>query len=235
MNTLKLFISRYKIILLILVCSCFGLILLIDPLRHLYTLLADREAVKGFIQSWGASAPLIFILIQVLQVIFAPVPGEVSGFVGGYLFGAAKGFIYSSVGLALGSVINFWIGRILGYRFVRKLIPPANLEKMDRFISHQGIIVLLVFFMFPGFPKDYLCLFLGLTALPFNIFIIMASLGRMPGTLMLSLQGQFLYQQSYWMFIVILFIGLAVAGIAIKYKTAVYQWAERENKKQSIK
>jgi len=168
-------------------------------------------------------------------VIFAPVPGEVSGLVGGYLFGALKGFIYSSIGLSIGSAVNFWIGRILGDRFVRKIIPPANLEKLDAFISHQGIIVLLVFFIFPGFPKDYLCFFLGLTALPFNIFILLATIGRMPGTLMLSLQGKFLYHRNYWTFAVILLAGAALVAVAIKYKTAIYRWADRENKRKSFK
>lgn len=235
MSKLKIFIGQYKIGLLIAAGSCVGLIFLYDPLRQLYHVLADREAVKGYIASWGASAPLIFILIQVLQVIIAPVPGEVSGFVGGYLFGALKGFFYSSIGLTIGSVVNFWIGRILGYRFVRKLIPPAHLEKLDAFISHQGIIVLLVLFIFPGFPKDYLCLFLGLTTLPFNIFFVLAAFGRMPGTLMLSIQGQFLYHRNYLTFLLILFVGAVAAGIAARYKEAIYRWAERENKRQSSK
>ena len=82
----------------------------------------------------------------------------------------------------MGSWINFAIGRFLGKRFVRRWIPAAKLERFNRLLKRQGIIVLLILFIFPGFPKDYLCLFLGLTAIPRNVFLVIASIGRMPGT-----------------------------------------------------
>jgi len=226
------FIRRYGIGLLI--AGLLGVIVwwFYDPLLAFYHTLADRETIKQYVASWGAFAPVIFILIQILQVIFAPVPGEVTGFVGGYLFGAVKGFVFSSIGLAVGSAVNFWIGRFFGYRLVRKLIPPAHLQKLDAFMAHQGIIILLLIFMFPGFPKDYLCLFLGLTALPFNIFILLAAFGRMPGTLMLSLQGQLLFTRNYWASGVILLVCLGIAVITVTYKEAIYRWVERKSKKK---
>jgi uncharacterized membrane protein YdjX (TVP38/TMEM64 family) len=229
------FFKQYAIWLLIAGLTGIVVFCCFDPMLRLYHLLADRQAVKGYIESWGSSAPLVFILIQVLQVMLAPVPGEVSGFVGGYLFGALNGFIYSSIGLAMGSAINFWIGRMLGNRFVRKMIPAAQLNKLDQFISHQGIVVLLICFIFPGFPKDYLCLFLGLTTLPFNIFILLAAVGRMPGTLMLSLQGNLLYRQNYWSLGAILLICALAVWLAVKYKTFIYRWVERENMPKNLK
>jgi len=164
-------------------------------------------------------------------VIFAPVPGEISGFVGGYVFGATWGFIYSSVGLAAGSAINFGIGRALGFRFIRKIIPPEKLEKFDRFFTHQGVIVLLSMFLFPGFPKDYLSLFLGATALPFKLFILLAGFGRMPGTLMLSVQGEFLSAKKYGLLAGVVLVSLMVVVIAVKYRNVLYRWAEANNKK----
>jgi uncharacterized membrane protein YdjX (TVP38/TMEM64 family) len=235
MNSIANFFKQYGIWLLIAGLVGVGVLWFFDPILRLYHILADRQAVKGYIQSWGPYAPLVFILAQVLQVMLAPVPGEVSGFVGGYLFGAFKGFVYSSIGLAIGSATNFWIGRMLGRRFVRKLIPAGQLEKLDRFISHQGIVVLMVCFIFPGFPKDYLCLFLGLTALPFNMFILLAALGRMPGTLMLSFQGSLLYGQNYWTFAAIAMICLVAVWFGVKYKAGIYRWVERQNKPKILK
>jgi len=168
--------------------------------------------------------------LQIAQVIFAPIPGELSGFVGGYVFGATWGFIYSSIGLAAGSAINFGIGRILGFRYIRKIIPTKNLEKFDRFVTHQGVIVLLCMFLFPGFPKDYLCIFLGAAALPFKMFILMAGFGRMPGTLMLSIQGEFLMEKRYGLLGGVVLISLMIVLIAVRYRHLLYQWAESNNK-----
>ena len=162
-----------------------------EKISDLYRLFSDREQIRLLISSFGASAPPVFILIQILQVIFAPVPGEATGFIGGYLFGALPGFIYSSIGLTAGSWLNFLIGRFLGERFVRKRIPSHKFQKIDRLVKRQGVIIVFILFLFPGFPKDYLCLALGLSTLPTKIFILLAGIGRMPGTLALSLQGAF--------------------------------------------
>jgi uncharacterized membrane protein YdjX (TVP38/TMEM64 family) len=225
------FIIKYKFQLLLTICAVLAVVIFRQSLVELYFILTDREGIKDFIVSCGAAAPFVFIGFQVLQVLFAPVPGEISGFVGGYLFGAGLGFMYSSIGLAVGSVINFWIGRILGYRFVRRMIPKAKLEKFDTFISHQGVLVLLALFIFPGFPKDYLCLFLGITALPFKIFVLLAAFGRMPGTLILSLQGEFLFAQNYGVLAGIGLICLIIVGLAIRYRKSVYGWIESVNRR----
>lgn len=225
------FIIKYKFQLFLTICAVLACVIFRNHLIELYYILTDRECIKEFIVSCGAAAPFVFMGFQVLQVIFAPVPGEFSGFVGGYLFGAGLGFLYSSIGLAAGSAINFWIGRILGYRYVRRMIPKAKLEKFDTFISHQGVLVLLALFIFPGFPKDYLCLFLGISTLPFKIFILLAGFGRMPGTLILSLQGKLLFAQNYGVLAGIGLICLIIVGLAIRYRTFVYGWMESINRR----
>ena len=194
---------------------------------ELYRFLSDREQIKYLLSSFGTSAPPIFMLIQILQVIFAPVPGEATGFIGGYLFGTLPGFIYSSIGLTAGSWINFIIGRFLGERYVRKLIPSHRFEKIDGLIRRQGIIFLFILFLFPGFPKDYLCLALGLSTLPIKIFILLAGIGRMPGTLALSLQGAFLYEQNYALLGITIGACLILALLCYAYREKIYLWVEK--------
>jgi len=198
-----------------------------------YAVLTDREAIKAYILSWGMAAPVVFTGIQIFQVVLAPIPGEATGFIGGYLFGALNGFLYSSIGLAAGSLINFGIGRVLGKRFVRKLIPASQIRQIDRLVHRQGAIVLFICFLFPGFPKDYLCLFLGISDIPFKLFFVMATFGRMPGTLALSVQGASLYQQQYVLAAVIMAICLISAWLSYRYKDDLYRWIDKMNGKSS--
>ena len=226
---LKLLLGLLLIVILILVVLFRDSIW--ENVYFYYHLLSDRDKVRDFIASFGLGAPLIFMGIQILQVIFAPVPGEATGFIGGYLFGVLQGFIYSSVALAIGSWINFSIGRFLGVRFVRKMIPVDKFEKFDSMLKRQGIIVLFLLFVFPGFPKDYLCLFLGLSTLPLKVFILLVSVGRMPGTFLLSLQGAYLFEENY------VVLGLVAAVCAVLfvviycYRENLYLWIERFNNK----
>jgi uncharacterized membrane protein YdjX (TVP38/TMEM64 family) len=196
-----------------------------------YHIFSDRDQIKIFVASFGRGAPVVFILIQVFQVIFAPIPGEATGFIGGFLFGTVKGFLYSSIGLTAGSWINFSIGRFFGVRFVRKLIPEAHLDRMDKMVRRQGIIVLFILFVIPGFPKDYLCLFLGLTTLPLKVFLILAGIGRMPGTLLLSLQGSYVFEQRYGLFALIMGFCMIIILFAYKYRDPLYRWLEQHNEK----
>jgi uncharacterized membrane protein YdjX (TVP38/TMEM64 family) len=231
---LKLYSWRYKI----LVFCILGVIAFIgsryrgvisELTNSFYDLLTDRDQITSFITSFGALAPLVFVVVQIFQVIFAPFPGEATGFVGGYLFGTLAGFIYSSIGLTLGSVINFLIGRLLGRRYIRKRVPVRYLEKFDGFVKQQGLLVLLVLFIFPGFPKDYLCLFLGLSTLPLKVLTLLAAFGRMPGTFILSLQGASLFEKDYALFGLLLVFCLIVCIIAYRYRENVYQWIEKMN------
>lgn len=202
-----------------------------NGLMTAYRWITNREQVEQFIAVFGSGAPLAFMALQFLQVVLAPVPGEATGFIGGYLFGTVKGFIYSSLALAVGSWVNFAIGRYLGNRFVRRWIPAAKLERFDRLLKRQGVIVLLILFIFPGFPKDYLCLFLGITALPLKAFLLIASIGRMPGTLMLSLQGASVFQKNYAIFAVVFGVTLLAAYLSIRYRESIYRWMEKLNGK----
>ena len=195
-----------------------------------YHLIADPEQVENLKRAWGPiGGPLAFMGLQILQVVLAPFPGEASGFVGGYLFGAMPGLIYSTIGLTIGSIINFTLARVLGRRYVAKWMPADSLERFDRLAKHQGTILFFAFFVFPGFPKDYLCIFLGLTALSFKVFILMAGIGRIPGTLMLSLQGAQVFQRDFTTLAVLIAITLAFVVPAYIWRQRIYAWVDRSD------
>ena len=235
----KTLAGKYKIPIIVVVCALILIgylyrVPLWKTVAYVYDLLTDRDQIKAFVSSFGKYAPLVFITLQILQVLFAPFPGEATGFIGGFLFGTAKGFVYSSIGLTVGSLINFTIGRFLGKRYIRKMIPPNQLDRLDTIVKRQGVIVIFILFVFPGFPKDYLSLFLGLSAIPTQVFIIIAAVGRMPGTLMLSLQGSYVFEQKYGWFALILSICLILVYFAYTYRDDLYEWLERFNKNSDV-
>lgn len=204
---------------------------ILNALIRFYNFSTDREAIKAFLLAYGALAPPLFISIQILQVVLAPIPGEATGFIGGYLFGTFSGFVYSTIGLTLGSWVNFSLGQLLGRRYGKRIIPPRYIERFDTIIKHQGVIVSFILFILPGFPKDYLSIFLGFSGLSIKVFLLIASIGRMPGTFMLSLQGAHVYQQNYKTFLLLFFITLSFTLPVIYYRKQIYRWIENIDKK----
>ena len=157
--------------------------------RFLLRLYTDHEFLRAELHAWGVWAPLVFMVIQVLQVVIAPIPGEVTGFLGGFVFGQGRGFLYSTLGLTAGSLFAFAVGRWLGTALVRRLVSPEVWHRLGFIVEAEGAILCFVLYLIPGFPKDLLCYLFGVSPMPFWVFALTSTLGRMPGTWLLSAQG----------------------------------------------
>jgi uncharacterized membrane protein YdjX (TVP38/TMEM64 family) len=200
-----------------------------------YQFCADKENIRGLLEAAGPLAPLLFILIQALQVVFAPIPGEATGFLGGFLFGAPLGLLYSTIGLTVGSVLAFLLGRWLEKRFVERWVSRETLDKFDFLMEHQGALIAFFLFVLPGFPKDYLCFILGLSPMSFRLFLVIVTVGRLPGTLMLSLQGAKVYEGDWLFTIVLLGLCILLAVIMYYYRETLYQWIRRWEHKNNLR
>jgi uncharacterized membrane protein YdjX (TVP38/TMEM64 family) len=117
-----------------------------DIIRY-YRFFLNPVRLQLFIASFGPYAKVVFVFVQALQVVFAPVPGEVTGFVGGYLFGSISGTIYSTIGLMLGSSLAFGIARGLGIKFVEKVVKKEYINKFNFFITHKGLYITFILFL----------------------------------------------------------------------------------------
>ena len=174
-----------------------------------YRYFFNLKRLKLFVASFGPYAAPVYILLQCMQVVIAPIPGEVTGFVGGLLFGVWEGTLLSTIGLTIGSLIAFSIGRLLGAGFVHRIVKQECIDRFDDFITHKGLYITWMLFILPGFPKDSLCYLLGLTRMKYIDLILLNVLGRLPGTLMLVLQGSAVRRGHYQEFSVYL-VGSAI-------------------------
>ncbi len=178
-----------------------------------YRYFLNPKRLRLFIASFGPFAAVVFVLAQALQVVFAPVPGEVTGFVGGYLFGNVAGTILSTIGLTLGSSLAFGIARMFGLRIVEKIVKKEYIEKFNFFVTHKGLYVSYILFLIPGFPKDSLCWLLGLTHMRFLDFCLMNLFGRLLGTVILTFQGSAVKDERYKFFLVMLIVSAILTVI----------------------
>lgn len=199
-----------------------------DAWAYLVKLQDEKERFRDWIYSYGAWGPVVFVGVQVLQVVFSPIPGELTGFLGGYVYGALTATILSTIGLTIGSFLAFCIGRRLGRPFVEKLIPPKILDKFDFLITNRGAFLAFIFFSIPGFPKDYMCYLLGLSPLGTLTFVIVAFLGRIPGTIMLGVQGAGMYEEQYGMVVALLIVAVVAGAAAVYFQEPLREWLKEK-------
>ena len=66
---------------------------------------------------------------------------------------------------------------------------PQVWERMGFLVEAEGAILCFIIYLIPGLPKDIVCYLFGVSPMPFWVFAVVSTLGRMPGTWALSAQG----------------------------------------------
>ena len=137
----------------------------------------------------GEGSEWLFVLIQVLQVVIAPIPGQAAAFAGGFIFGFWKGWALTTLELLIGSLIAMSLARLLGISLVRKIVPESIIQRFDSVISDGGYMTFFMIFLLPALPDDAVCFLAGLTKLKLLPLSLVCLLGRAPGMAVLSFTG----------------------------------------------
>ncbi|MEL7569935.1 MAG: VTT domain-containing protein, partial [Eubacteriaceae bacterium] len=87
--------------------------------RDMLNIFSKPENIKSYIESKGRWGVLIYIALQILQIVIAVIPGEPIQIAGGYIYGTFKGFLYAEIGIMAGSAIAFFIARKFGITIVK--------------------------------------------------------------------------------------------------------------------
>ncbi len=199
----------------------------------IYLFFEDRNKLVNFITSYPYDE-LVFILLQIVQVVAAPIPGELTGLIGGYLYGPFWGTVYSTIGLTIGSWLAFLLARFFGMPLIEKVVKPETIEKFDHFMEHQGILVSFLLFLIPGFPKDYLCYIMGISRIPTWTFIIIVTAGRFFGTMMLSITGNAARNEQYLILAIIVAAGGIIFIMAYYYRDKLLEILKKNNSQKKL-
>lgn len=198
----------------------------LDDFEGIYS---SSDKLSKFLQSLGPYSPAVFVLLQVSQVIAAPVPGELTGVAGGYVYGQTVGFILSTVGLTLGSWIAFELASILGRPFVERFVRQDVLHKFDFLTTSTGATICFLLFLIPGFPKDYLCYLLGLSRMKLTTFLLVSIIGRIPGTYLLTVQGAKFRDREYYEVVIFAVVSAVILLAAYLYRNKIYRWIKHKH------
>ena len=198
----------------------------IDDFEGIYS---SSDKLGNFLRSLGPYSPAVFVLFQVSQVIAAPFPGELTGVAGGYVYGETLGFILSTIGLTLGSWVAFELASILGRPFVERFVKQYVLHRFDFLTTNTGAAICFLLFLFPGFPKDYLCYVLGLSRMKLATFLFVTIVGRIPGTYFLTMQGASIRNQEYYTAIIFAVVSAVILLIAYLYRGLIFSWMKHRH------
>ena len=181
----------------------------------------NKEKMTDFLNSLGPLSSIGFIFLQAAQVIISPIPGEVTGLIGGFLYGKFLGIVLSTIGLTIGSWAAFILSRSFGRPFAEKFVKKETMARYDYLLHHKGAFLVFLLFLIPGFPKDYLCYILGLGHLTTKEFLIISTIGRFMGTVLLTLGGNYIRHHQYYRFFLLSGIAIVFILLSMVYRDKI--------------
>ncbi|HHV99600.1 MAG TPA: TVP38/TMEM64 family protein [Clostridiaceae bacterium] len=195
----------------------------------------NPERVREMIVEAGAWGPLIFILMQIVQVFFAPIPGQVVGLIGGYLFGPFWGVVYTIIGATIGFTLIFVLVRKLGRPFVEHFVSQRALKKFDHFANEKGVMVFFLIFLLPAFPDDIISFIAGLTTIKISKLILVSLVGRLPGYVILCLTGNGLAYENINFIIATLAVLAILLAVAWWKRKWLYEFVKHKDRISFLK
>lgn len=213
-----------------------SIVLIIALFIVLYFILAKQgwldifssiEALQQYVSGFGIWAPLVFIALQILQVIISPIPGNITTLAGGVLFGFTNGFLLSFAAIFTGSVIAFSLARIFGKPLVIKLVGKDITHKYIDVMSSRQKVVLIFMFILPFFPDDALCLIAGISGISWSFFLVTLLLARPAGILFSALVGSGIINVPVWGWGIIITISIAVMALSVKYSPQINNFMKK--------
>ena len=184
---------------------------------NLASILLHPEKLAEVIGYYGPSG---IVLSQFVQVLIAPIP-PVTPVAGGLLYGPWIGMVFALIGATVASTLAIYLSRRYGRPFVEKFVRESVIEKFDSFTEKTGYTPFIVLFVFPGFPDDALCFIAGLSKLEWKDLAIIASLGRIPGILMLTTVGQSIAETDIILFIASSLTVATVSLVSVRYRKKI--------------
>lgn len=146
------------------------------------------QALAASIQSLGGLGILLYIGILFVAIVIGPIPSTPVTVAAGAIWSPMIAGFYGVIGIYLGSLAAYFIGRTLGRSVVRAL-----LGKVIYFSNHRGEVYLgwLVFVshLLPFVPYDLVSYGAGLSGMSFPIYATACLLGVIPCIFFLTYMG----------------------------------------------
>ena len=223
----------YTIISVLKLLILFGIVIGVPVYIYFtYPELIERfrslDEINKLLKQYKTASIFIYIGLQIFQIIVSVLPGQALQFAAGYAYHFWLGFLFSVIGVALGTVITFYLARLLGKDALHVIFGE---EKFSRFVhtlnSKRSFIVLFVIFLIPGLPKDLITYAAGVSEIRIVPFLLLSLTGRAPAMMGSIMMGSMFYKESYTGLVILgaAAVILFVAGLMKRH--ALEKWADR--------
>jgi uncharacterized membrane protein YdjX (TVP38/TMEM64 family) len=181
-NSKKLGLNNQTIAIIIIASSTIFVGLVLTILVNFFNLQTYIANILAWIDSAGVWGPLVFILMDILIVIFL-IPGVLITMGAGFVFGVIQGSIYIVLGTTIGAAISFTTSRyFFSERISRYFTSHKKAQFLNQFLAADGWKIIFFLRLIPFFPFKLSNYLFGLTEFKMRDFVMGTFLGIWPIT-----------------------------------------------------
>lgn len=175
----------------------------------------DPDKLRNLLESYGTLAPLMFVLLSMIQIFIPFIPGEPFELLAGYLFGGLKGSLLCLFAGSISSIIIIVLVRKYGTRLVEAFFKKEEHERLNHLKTKNAFLLYSLIFILPGTPKDLLCYIGGLTDFEIIPLIIVTTLGRIPGIITSTIPAGAIGDENYLFGIIVYSITIVLSIVSL--------------------
>lgn len=179
------------------------------------------EDLRALIGRAGPMAGVAYFLMQMMTVIIAPIPSNVTMMAGALALGFWPAMILGVLAVICGSVIVFLAARALGRNAVQRFLDRGVMERYLPVIEEKQDMFLFLTMLFPFFPDDALCILAGLTTISLRRFVLIMAAARPWGLVFAALLGSGSIQMPVWGWVLLAVPMIAVFILAMRYSRQI--------------
>lgn len=214
-------LRRWHVVCALVVVAALVLGLCWRYLPDVYAWLSNPDAVHAYVERHAVLSRLAIIGANTLQIVLAFLPGEPIELASGYAFGFWEGTAACLVASAVGSSLVYWAVRRWGWKVMGLFFTREQFERFSWLKDARKLeLIMLVIFLIPGTPKDFLTYFAGLTRMRFGAVLAIATVGRIPSIATSTVAASAFGAGEYGIMVVSMVIAVLLAGLgAIAYRS----------------
>jgi len=207
--------KKYIFTIVSILFFLFGFFVILLVFNPLYT-----DTLVKFTSEHKFYGPMFLILWRILGIIVPAIPAGVVSFAVVPFFGWQLTYLYTLIGILVGTSTSFWLARRFREPLVARFLPLQKIHKLEDSLSHKkrfAAIVTLRLFTVP--VMDFSSYIAGLTKISFGKFFLATIIASFPD-IGIFYFGEELYKK---------FFGKSIAiGVAFLFFIALFYFLFRK-------
>lgn len=224
--TMQKLIAAFKLFLLLIIII--GIPIAIYFNHH--TLIEDfgsPEKINTFITMHKMGGIFAYLALQILQIVISILPGQVLQVAAGYAFGFPLGITLTLVGAGIGTLVTFYIARILGKKSMHLIFGEQRFEKyVNHLNTKRAVILIFIIYLIPGLPKDLFAYAIGVSEMKFKPFFIVSMVGRTPAMMISVMVGEMTATQQYTGVVLLALTAVILGIVGVLHYKKMHQWVD---------